>query len=439
MPVVAIVGRPNVGKSTLFNRLIGKRKALVSDFPGLTRDRIYAEADWSGTEFTLIDTGGLSFGEGDTIGAKIHKQSMHALAQADVVICLFDGRDGITNIDREIVDIFRKGGKSIVYVANKIDTDKNENLALEFGELGVEVIPISAEHGRNVDEVLERVVGILKGKDVSPPHPDPLPKVEREKVTRIAIVGRPNVGKSTLINRLAHEERVVVHELPGTTRDTIDVKIEYKNKSYIFVDTAGVKKKSKTKDKVDKFSVLKSLRAVDDADIVFVVIDAEEGLTRQDIHMVAHSFDLYKATAVLVNKWDKMDTAEKKYLGDFREDLKELCNIPVLCISGKVGYNCERIFTVASKMDEAKKKRVKTSELNRFFKGLTESHPVPDFEGKQVRLYYITQADINPPVFVVFTNRPKGIAKSYKKYLTNKIHELLGGAVIPIVVKFRPK
>lgn len=430
MSVVAIVGRPNVGKSALFNRLIGKRKALVSDMPGVTRDRHYAQAEWSGTQFTLIDTGGLSFGEGDTVEAGVHKQSMVALSEADVVICLFDGRDGVTHEDRDIVDLFRKSGKKSVYVVNKIDTAKNEDLAIEFSELGVDLLPISAEHGRNIDSLLDRVVQIL-----------PLVKVEAKGPpwVRIALVGRPNVGKSTIINHLAREERVVAHELPGTTRDTIDVEVTFEKMNYIFVDTAGIKKRAKTREKIDKFAILKSLRAIEDADIVFVVSDAKEGFARQDISLAAHTFSSYKPVALLVNKWDLVKAQEKGYIRHIRENLKELHGLPVLCISGKTGYNCEKIFNIAAELDGAKRQRIGTSELNRFVGDLVENHPVPDWRGCQVKLNYITQADVDPPVFVAFTNQPGGIAKSYKRFLINGLRRLLGGPQVPIILRFKSK
>lgn len=428
---MAIVGRPNVGKSTLFNKIIGKRQALVSDMPGVTRDRHYGEADWCGVEFTVIDTGGLSFDESDKVEAKVHKQSMAALKEADVVICLFDAHEEITNIDRDIVDIFRKSGRDVIYVANKVDSTKREMEAASLSELGIDPIHISAEHSRNLDEILDKVVELLPKSEET--------KRKERKGLKIAIVGRPNVGKSTIINYLASEERVVAHNRPGTTRDTIDVDIRFKNEDYVFVDTAGVKKKAKTFETIDKFSTLKSLRAIEDADVVFVVLDAEEGFARQDITLAAHAFNLYKPTAILINKWDKAEISEKDYIKYVRYNLGELQKIPVLCISGITGKNCNKIFSLAKKLNNTGKKRVSTSELNNFLKWLTVSHPPPDYRGKHVKLNYITQVDTLPPVFAVFTNQPKGIKSSYKKYMVNRLRDILGDIVIPIVVKFRAK
>lgn len=431
MSVVAIVGRPNVGKSTLFNKIIGKRKALVSDMAGVTRDRHYGEASWAGVDFTVIDTGGLSFDESDKVEAKVHKQSLVALDEADLVVCIFDGREDITNIDRDIVDIFRKSGKKVIFAANKVDTEKTEALALTFSELGIEAVPISAEHGRNVDQLLDEIIKHLPEKGEA--------RERDANALRIAIVGRPNVGKSTIINYLASEERVVAHDKPGTTRDSIDVEIVFKDKKFVFVDTAGVKKKSKTLEKIDKFSTLKSLRAIEDADVVFVVLDAEEGITRQDQILTSHSFNLFRPTAVLVNKWDRIKKSEKEYLSDIRFKLGELSTIPVICISGKTGFNCNKIFTLAGRLNEAKKRRVPTAELNKLLETLTMVHPAPDYRGKHVKLNYITQADVNPPVFVVFTNQPKGIAGSYKKYIINSMRKIIGEPVIPIIVKYKEK
>jgi GTP-binding protein len=431
MSVVAIVGRPNVGKSTLFNKIIGQRKALVSDMPGVTRDRHYGEADWCGVGFTVIDTGGLSFDESDKVEAKVHMQSLAALDEADVVICLFDGRDEITNLDRDVVDIFRKSDKDVVYAVNKIDTEVNEGLALTFSELGLDIIPISAEHNRNLDDLLDKIIELL-------PIPEK-PKELESKGMRIAIVGRPNVGKSTIINHLASEDRVIAHNRPGTTRDCIDVEITYKGSDYVFVDTAGVKKRAKTREKIDKFSTLKSLKAVEHADLTFVVLDAEEGFTRQDITLAAHSFNLYRPTAILVNKWDTVKKTEKEYIKYVRENLGDLKDLLILCISGKTGYNCNKIYSYAANLDKAKKRRVSTGELNKFLKFLTEHHPSPDYRGKHVKLNYITQADINPPVFVVFVNQPKGIKSAYRKYLINRLRALLGETMVPIVIKFRAK
>ncbi len=430
MSVVAIVGRPNVGKSALFNRLIGKRKALVSDMPGVTRDRHYAQGDWCGVDFTLIDTGGLSFDETDAVEAEVHKQSIVALEEADVVICLFDGREGATTLDHLVVDTFRKSGKPIVFAANKVDTEKNEDQMLELSELGVDLIPVSAEHGRNIDALLDEVIKHL---------PKAPAQDEKPAGLRIAIIGRPNVGKSTIINHLASEERVVAHDMPGTTRDTIDVDIEYEGNHYIFVDTAGIKKRARTTDKIDKFSILKSLRAVDDADIVFVVLDGPEGLTHQDQSLIAHAFGCYRATALLVTKWDLVKESEKEFLEEMRFQLGELRDIPISCVSGETGENCNTIYSLANTFAVERSKRVTTSELNRFLLELTDYHPPPDYKGRQVKLKYITQVDVNPPVFVVFTNQPKGIKTSYRRFILNGLRKLLGGAVIPLVVKYRAK
>lgn len=442
MSIVAIVGRPNVGKSTLFNKLIGKRKALVSDMPGVTRDRHYDIADHAGKKFILIDTGGLSFDESDAVEAKVHKQSMAALEEATVVVCLFDGRDGLMPLDHTIVGLFRRTKKPVIYAVNKADTERSDSLISDFCSLGIDVLPISAEHGRNLYELLDKIVEHL-------PDATRVARPSGEGM-RIALVGRPNVGKSTIINRLAKEERVVVHERAGTTRDSIDVEVEYNGKKYIFVDTAGIKKRGKTHLLIDKFSTIKSLKAIEDAEIIFVVLDAAEGFVRQDIALAAHAFDSFKPTAVLINKWDiakdplnkeplKGKKASEKFLEDIRFNLKELHGLPILCISGKTGLNCENIYRIAAELEAVSLKRVQTSELNRFLKDLLDYQPPPDYQGKQVKLNYVTQADVGPPVFVVFTNEPKGLKRSYKKYITSGLRRLLGETTVPIVVKFKLK
>lgn len=432
MSLVAIVGRQNVGKSTLFNKIIGRRTALVSDMPGVTRDRNYGEASWCGVNFTLVDTGGLSFDESDAVESKVHNQSMVAHTAADVVICLFDGRDGVTNMDRDIVRLFRKSGKKFIFAVNKADTERLESVAAEFGEFGIEAIPISAEHSRNLSELLDKVISLL---------PEKTPEYEVREGLRIALVGRPNVGKSTIINFLSNEDRVVAHEMPGTTRDTIDVEVQYKNKTYTFVDTAGIKKRAKTTDKIDKFSTIKSLKAIEDANIVFVVMEAVEGLNRQDHTLVAHAFNSYKPTAILLNKWDKMESkiTEKEYIEEFRYKLKELHDLPILCISGKTGYSCNKIFSEAVRLDKAQNKRVTTSKLNRFFKQIIEHHPAPDYNGRQVKLNYITQVDVKPPIFYIFVNQPKGVKASYKRYIINGLRKLLEEPIVPIILKIKDK
>lgn len=430
MSIVALVGRPNVGKSTLFNKFIGRRRALVCDLPGVTRDRHYGSAYWQGRNFTLVDTGGLSFDESDAVEAKVHMQSMEALRQANVVVCIFDVQDGITPLDREIIAIFRKEKKNIIYVVNKVDTESKEILAAEFAELGIEYLAISAEHSRDLDVLLDAIVQHLPRSEA---------ESEKSDVTKIAIVGQPNVGKSSLINFLSNEDRVIAHGMPGTTRDTINVDITYNNNEYILVDTAGIKKKARTLDKLDKFATIKSIHAIEKADHVFVVLDAFVGFTRQDINLIAYSFNMFKPTAILLNKWDLVKEQQKDFIKNIQFHLKDLKDLPIFVISAKTGLNCNNIFKMSEDFLSVSKQRIPTSKLNSFLDDLTQTQPPSDYKGRHVQLNYITQVDVAPPVFVVFTNYPKGIRSSYKKYITKGLRRLIGEPYIPIVLKFKPK
>jgi len=436
MPVVVITGRPNVGKSTLFNKMIGRRKALVFDVPGVTRDLQYGEAFWGGKAFTVVDTGGISFEDGTSITAGVHKQAITAVKNADLIICLFDGRSGLTPADYELVSLLRKSGKPVIYVVNKIDTPSNDYIAAaEFSSLGIEPIIISAEHSRNLDLLLDLVIS--RAGSINIPEEETPPDIQRQ--VKAAIIGRPNVGKSTLINRLCNDDRMLVHEFPGTTRDSVDVEVIFGKDKYIFVDTAGIRKKAKTKDVVEKLAVLKSLRAVEDAEVVFVVIDVLDGVTHEDLSLISHSFNLYKPTALLVNKMDLVDVPKSGIIEKISACLGELEGIPIIPISGKTGCNCGRIFKMALMLKDMSARRIPTSKLNRFFARLKQEHPAPDFKGKQITMNYITQTNVSPPVFVVFTNKPGGIINSYKKFLAKRLMGLFGDVLIPVVLKFKSK
>lgn len=430
-PIVAIVGRPNVGKSRLFNRLVGYRKALVNDTPGVTRDRHYSIADWRGREYIAVDTGGIDLDPRADIEHKITSQSLAAISEADVVICLFDGQTSPTPHDREVARKLQKVGKPIVFAVNKIDKATHENDAQEYYSLGINnLFMISSEHGRSVDELLDEVIGHF-------------PKEQEEEIRkdmpRIAVVGRPNVGKSTLINRLAGSERVVVHEIPGTTRDAIDVEVEFEDHQYIFVDTAGIRRSFRIDEQVERYSAMKSLRAIDRSDVVCLLIDGPEGLTHQDLNLAGFINQEGKALLLLVNKWDLIKVPWEEYSGNLKMSLKELHDVTLLGISAKTGQNCLKIFEKISWLSRALSTQVATSKLNDIIEKALESHHLPVYRGKAVNIYYATQTGQRPPTFTFFVNYPEGIPDAYKRYLIHKIEEALGIKGIPIRLFFRKR
>ena len=430
-PIVAIVGRPNVGKSRLFNRLVGYRKALVNDMPGVTRDRHYSIADWCGKEYIVIDTGGIDLDPRADIEHKITKQSLAAISEADVVVCLFDGQVGPTPHDREVARKLQKIGKPLVFAVNKIDKATHENAAQEYYNLGIDsLFTISAEHGRSVDDLLDKVVSYF-------------PEIEKEEVKadspRIAVVGRPNVGKSTLINRLAGSERVVVHEIPGTTRDAIDVEVEFEGHNYIFVDTAGIRKSFRIDEQVERYSTMKSLRAVDRSDIVCLLVDGTEGVTHQDLNLAGFIHQEGKGILILVNKRDLIKVPWGEYEAGLRRRLKELHDITLLGISAKIGHNCLKIFERIDKLSRILSTQVSTSKLNDILRKALESHHLPVYRGKAVNIFYATQTGQRPPTFTLFANYPEGIADSYKRYLIHKLEEALGVKGIPIRLFFKKR
>lgn len=448
-PVVAIIGRPNVGKSTLFNRMVGRRQALVNDMPGVTRDRQYGQAEWCGHNFIVIDTGGLVSNSETSIETCIKKQTMAAVSEADVIICVFDGREGANHTDRHIVELLRKSGKPVFYAVNKAESlKKSEEDSASFYEMGLSHQPflISAEHGRGIDDLLDTIVSSVPGFTPVPSEVEgfhvsiPIEPSDHPTIARIALIGRPNVGKSTLINRLAGIERVIAHELPGTTRDAIDIDIKIDDRCYTFVDTAGLKKKGKTIEAVDKFSAIMSLRAIGRADIVLVLIDANEGITHQDSYLIDYAYSEGKGLIVLVNKWDvvKPGVQDREYREFFTNKILKLRKLPILYISAKTGGGLEGLFAEIDRLSAALKKKFPTAELNRLLEDIKESHHIPVWRGHHVKLYYATQGRLAPPEFIIFSNYPETIPDSYKRYVTNRLQEVVGYGV-PIRLRFRKK
>jgi len=452
-PIVAIVGRPNVGKSTLFNRIIGKQKALVKNEPGVTRDLNYADVVEQGRVFTLIDTGGFEpipryppltkgdkrgilakGGRGDlTMLAKVREQVMLAIEEADIIVFLMDGREGFLSSDRDIADILRRADKKPIYAVNKIDTDKQEQGITDFYALGMEDLAfVSAEGGRGVYELLDKII-------------DSIPKTsakEEEDRIKLAVAGRPNVGKSSLVNRLLGYKRVIVSDIPGTTRDAIDTPFNYNKKKYLLIDTAGIRKKTRIARTLEQYSVMSAIKSIDRCNIALLIIDAKDGLTEQDEKIAGLAYERGKGCIIVVNKWDiiqKETNTIKEYTERIRWKAGFLRFAPVIFVSAFTG---QRVFNILEKVEEVLaqlEKRAPTSQLNKFFDGFKKYHQPPIYKSKAVKIYYITQTDIKPPTFVAFVNFTEGIHFSYERFLINKIREAFGLDKVPIRLYFRKR
>ncbi|MRR35636.1 ribosome biogenesis GTPase Der [bacterium] len=432
MPLVAIVGRPNVGKSTLFNRLVGRRKAIVDDMPGVTRDRNYETVTRFEVPFILIDTGGFEPVSEDRLLQQMREQSQLAMEEADVIIFLMDGRAGLTPSDIEVVEMLRRVKKPVFYVVNKVDGDKLENEAADFFTLGVDTLhTISAEHNRGVNDLTEEVVAALPSDSVRP---------DEEEITRIAVVGRPNVGKSSLVNRLLGFERVVANPTPGTTRDSVDTLFVSNKKRYLLIDTAGIRRKGKTTQKLEKYSVVDSLRSIERADVVLIVINAEEGVTEQDERIAGYAYEAGRACIFVVNKWDvpeKNNATLGKFVDKIKTEFKYLAFAPIVFVSAKSGQRINRIMEEVERVMAQYTKRVSTSDLNRVFSEAVETHHAPLSHGRRVKFYYATQVGTKPPKFVVFTNQPEGVHFSYERYIINKFREAFDFSGSPLKIIFR--
>jgi GTP-binding protein len=422
VPTVVIVGRPNVGKSTLFNRITGQRRAIVGDEPGITRDRIHGLAEYRGRRFELIDTGGIVTGDAEHIPAQILKQARVALERACHIIFLVDGRSEITAPDRDLAQMLLRLGKPVALAVNKVDTASRESLAHDFYSLGIrEIFPVSAEHGIGVDALVEHVTAGF---------PESAGEEARESI-KVAIIGRPNVGKSTLLNALAGEERAIVSPVAGTTRDTVDETVVRGGTSYVFVDTAGIRRKGKTKLMAEKLSVVMARRSIRMADVVLVLLDAAEGVLALDATIAGYAHEGGRGVIVCVNKWDLVSDKKKTaFERDVRDHLKFLDYAPVVFLSAKTGAGVDRIYKLIREVYESATRRISTGELNRFVESLR-------FEERKI--YYITQASVRPPTFVLFTNRGGAPHFSHVRYLTNQIRKRFGFRGTPIVLKTRAK
>jgi len=450
-PFVALVGRPNVGKSTLFNRLIGERRAIVSEVPGTTRDRLYGDCFWNGITFTVIDTGGMEIlarereqaGEPRDlllVGSRhyvreIRAQAELAIAEADAIVMLVDVQSGLTSADEEVADVLRRTDKPVIVAANKADNLTLREAAVEFYALGLgPVVPISALNGKGTGDLLDEVVAALrKGPGLEEEEED-------EDVVKIAIVGRPNVGKSSLLNKLLRQERAIVSPIPGTTRDAIDTRLTWEGRPIVLIDTAGIRRRGKIERGLEYYSVLRALRAINRCDVALLLIDATEGVTAQDTHVASYILEEEKSAVVVVNKWDAIekDTYTMHwYTQHVREQLKFMDYVPVLFISALTGQRVHKVIPTAVQVAEERRVRIPTAELNRLIREATAKHAPPSKAGRRLRIYYATQADIDPPTFVFFVNDVRLVHFSYERFLENQIREHYGFLGTPLRFKFK--
>jgi GTP-binding protein len=443
-PLIAIVGRPNVGKSTLYNRLIGGRPALVHDTPHLTRDRRYGELDYDGRLLRLVDTGGLDPDAAkEVLGAGVHRQARAALGEADAVILVVDARAGTTPLDREVAAMLRTTGLPVVVAANKVDGPKQEILTAELYDLGLgEVYGVSATHGRGVEELMDAVVELLPPapEPAEPePEPEPEPRPDDDDRIRVALIGKPNAGKSSLLNRLVGSERALVHDMPGTTTDPVDCEVEIGGRKLVLVDTAGIRRRSRVDGDTEKLSVTLALGQIRRADVVVLVVDGSLGPTEQDARLAGVAVDEGKALVIALNKADLLRSRAET--GDLRDkaagDLRFVDYAPVVLLSALVGDGVGDLLDAIDRVDEQHKRRITTSELNRFFVEVCEVKPPPVHRGRSVTIHYLTQGRVRPPTFLLFANKPRGIGESYRRFVSNQLRQRYGfeGTPLRIVIK----
>ncbi len=451
MLTIAIVGRPNVGKSTLFNRLIGKRRAIVGDEPGITRDRLYGETDWLGRHLRVVDTGGIIPEDKEFIPAEIFRQARVALDEADAVVMVVDGRTELAAPDLELARLLQRTGKPLFLAVNKIDTLAQEADIEDFRRLGIrEMFPVSSEHGSGVAELLDAVLEKINAEvagtvEIAEETGQEEPVLAAE--TKVAIIGRPNVGKSTLLNRLTGTARAIVSPTPGTTRDAVDELVERGGHSYRFIDTAGIRRKGKTKLMAEKLSVVMARKHLEAADVALLVIDAVEGVTALDANIAGYAHESGRSLIILVNKWDlvgpgrpdgKKPADRDKFEQELRYALKFLSYAPVLFISATSGKGMDKVLPVLEQVAAERRKRISTSEMNRFLEKIDfDRASVP--ASKRVRIYYMTQAAVAPPTFILFTDRPVKLHFSYERFLENQIRRAFGFVGTPIWIKNRAR
>jgi GTP-binding protein len=449
-PIVALVGRPNVGKSTLFNRIVGRRRAIVEDVPGTTRDRLYGDAEWNGVPFTVVDTGGLEILETRkgrratdqlpplstaSVGfiEEIRQQAEIAIAEADVIIVLVDVVDGLTPADQDVASVLRRTDRPVLVAANKTDNEARQPAAFEFYALGLdEVFPISALHGTGIGDLLDEVVSSLPvGEDEEEPE-----------ALKIALVGRPNVGKSSLLNKLLGEERAIVSAIPGTTRDATDTYLTWEGQPVLLIDTAGIRRRGRIERGIEKYSVLRAMKAIARADVVLLLLDAQDLVTAQDAHVAGYVLEDMRSIIVLVNKWDLIvkDTyTMDAYTKQVRSELKFLDYVPVLFISALTGQRVHKVLPLVSEVYQERLRRIPTGELNRLVEGATVRHSPPHRAGKRLRFLYATQASVDPPTFVFFVNDTRLVHFTYRRFLENQIRRRYSYLGTPLRLVFRSR
>jgi len=433
-PIVAIIGRQNVGKSTLLNRLAGQRVAIVADMPGTTRDRIFADVAWAGADFTLVDTGGLEIKPRSSVGRGIKGQVEVAIAEADAIIFMVNIRDGVLPADLEIAGMLRRSAKPVVLAANKADSPKFESEAAEFYRLGLdEPFVISAHHGRGTAELLDKIISLL-------PVP---PAVEAEaEMLKLAIVGRPNVGKSTLLNALLGEERAIVDDAPGTTHDAVDSLLDFNGQNVLLIDTAGIRRRGRWGAGVERYGIIRALRAIDRADVVLLVLDAAEMVTAQDKHIAGYIQEAAKGVVLVVNKWDLVDSKDiAEYNRHIRGQLRFVSHAPIVYTSALLGQEVDRVVPEAFQVYQERLKRMPTTVVNSVVQEAVAAHHPPRVSGRQLKILYATQAEVNPPTFVFFVNEAKLMSVSYRRYLENKLRRAFGfnGTPLRFIFKKRGK
>ena len=433
LPIVAIVGRPNVGKSTLFNRIVGQGKAVVDDQPGVTRDRHYAPANWAGRDFLLVDTGGLLPGARDGLEGQVRRQVEAALEDADVVVFLVDAREGRVPADDDIAELLRRRSVPTLLVANKVDGERWEASVYEFAALGTgDPLPVSAEQGRQVGDLLDEIVERL---------PPPGSEGEAPAALQIAVIGRPNVGKSSLVNRLLGEERMIVHDVPGTTRDSIDTYFRWEGRDFVLIDTAGLRRRVKEAEGPEYYSMVRTLRAVDRCDVALVLFDATEPLTTQDLKVATLPHDGGRPAVFLYNKWDlveKETMTSRRFEEETARRLPLLSHVPIFFISAKTGQRVSGVLEHAEEVYREGAKRIPTSVLNTFLRRIVAENAPPYVGGgKPVRIYYATQTSVSPPSFLLFTSHAHAIDEGYLRFLTNRLREEFGFRGAPIRIRLR--
>ncbi|WP_018085174.1 ribosome biogenesis GTPase Der [Desulfurispora thermophila] len=432
-PVVAVVGRPNVGKSTLFNRLVGARIAIVEDIPGVTRDRLYKDADWNGRSFTLVDTGGLDYEEEGEIISNVRRQAELAIAEADLVLFVVDARAGLTPADEAVASVLRRSEKPVILVANKVENYQNKDY-YEFYQLGLgDPFPVSALEGLNTGDLLDEVLKHLPAREDLGEEPD---------VIKIAMLGRPNVGKSSLVNAILGEQRVVVSEIPGTTRDAIDTAFTREGQNYLLIDTAGIRRRARIVEATEKYSVIRALKAIDRCDIVLAVIDATSGVTEQDKRLIGYSHEKGRGLVLLVNKWDlvvKDDKTMDKYTRQIRTELGFVDYAPILFVSALTRQRVPKILSLVNQVASYQSMRLSTADLNSVLREAFLHSPPPSYKGRKLKLLYATQVAVKPPRFVLFVNDDKLVHFSYLRYLENQLRQAYLFTGTPLQIRFRSR